>query len=75
MTTKMKDLLIRFIKQFWHRATLKQQCVLETNTMPQEEKTKNKKNKKTKKNAKQDGSKIIIKAMSLTTVNTLNGSD
>ena len=75
MTTKMKDLLIRFIKQFWHRATLKQQRVLETNTMPQEEKTKNKKNKKTKKNAKQDGSKIIIKAMSLTTVNTLNGSD
>lgn len=40
--------------------------------MPQEEKTKNK--KKTK-NAKQDGSKIIIKAMFVTTVNTLNGSD
>ena len=43
--------------------------------MPQEEKTKNKKKNKQKKNAKQDGSKIIIKAMSLTTANTLNGSD
>ena len=43
--------------------------------MPQEEKTKNKKKKQTKKNAKQDGSKIIIKAMSLTAVNTLNGSN
>ena len=43
--------------------------------MPQEEKTKTNKKKQTKKNAKQDGSKIIIKAMSLTAVNTLNGSD
>ena len=41
--------------------------------MPQEEKTKNKKKNK-QKNAKQDGNKIIIKAMSVTTVNTLNGS-